>query len=70
MYQFDHEILQFKTVLNNLNKELPLAASWVSEDPNVRTPLYKPTYLSKVSLSIIDRLYAEKSTLTQNVKVT
>lgn len=70
MYSFDHEILQYKTVLKNLNKELPLATSWEQQKQEERTPLYKPTFLSKVSLTIIDRLYAEKSTLSAKVNVT
>ena len=60
MYQLDHEILQYKTVLKNLNKELPLAIRWSSDTPEQRPPLYKPTFLSKVSMSIIDKLYTEK----------
>lgn len=60
MYTIDHEILQYKTVLNNLNRELPLAVKWETEDQSIRTPYYKPTFLSKVSLSIIERLYEKK----------
>jgi hypothetical protein len=60
MYTIDHEVLQYKTVLNNLNRELPLAVKWETEDQSIRTPYYKPTFLSKVSLSIIERLYEKK----------
>ena len=49
-----------KTVINSIEKEMTLAREWESNDSLKTTP-YKPKFLTRVTLAIIDKLYEENN---------
>ena len=49
-----------KTVIHSIEKEMTLAREWESNDSLNTTP-YKPKFLTRVTLAIIDKLYEENN---------
>lgn len=49
-----------KTVIHSIEKEMTLAREWESND-SLKTTSYKPKFLTRVTLAIIDKLYEENN---------
>lgn len=66
IYSYDHQILQLRSVLKQLNLEKDSAERWEELDPSQRKP-YVIRHLTGASLEIIDNVYEKKTVMMKRI---